>query len=186
MSGSRFVVGEPHFGRFTRTPEENDAALDAARTELASAVEAPPGDGAGGAVLDAAVDVAEALTVAGREQEAIALARPAVDVARDTGRSETLRWALLVLATAEHYADEPVAAEAHFREALDHARTSGDRVLEHYTLHHVGRFLVDAGRTDEAVVCFEACLAIREELDEPRAESTRAALAALTGVAEDS
>ena len=77
-------------------------------------------------------------------------------------------------------------AEAHFREALDHARTSGDRVLEHYTLHHVGRFLVDAGRTDEAVACFEACLAIREELDEPRAETTRAALAALTGVAEDS
>ena len=114
-------------------------------------------------MLDAAVDVAEALTVAGREQEAIALARPAVDVARDTGRGETLRWALLVLATAEHYADEPVAAEAHFREALDHARTSGDRVLEHYTLHHVGRFLVDAGRTDEAVACFEACLAIRED-----------------------
>jgi tetratricopeptide (TPR) repeat protein len=129
-------------------------------------------------VLNAAVDLAEALTVAGREQEAIALARPAVEVARDTGRSETLRWALLVLATAEHYADE-TAAEAHFREALDHARSSGDRVLEHYTLHHLGRFLVDAGRTDEAVVCFEACLVIREELGDPRAETTRAALAAL-------
>jgi tetratricopeptide (TPR) repeat protein len=186
MSGSRFVVGESHFGRFTRTPEENDAALEAARTDLTSAVEAAPGEGAGGAVLDAAVDLAEALTIAGREQEAVALARPAVNVARDTGRSETLRWALLVLATAEHYADETAAAEAHFREALEHARTSGDRVLEHYTLHHLGRFLVDAGRTDEAAACFEACLVIREELDEPRAESTRAALAALTAVSEDS
>ena len=186
MSGSRFVVGEPHFGRFTRTPEENDAALAAARTDLASAVEAAPGDGAGGAVLDAAVDLAEALTVAGQEQEAIALARPAVEVAGDTGRSETLRWALLVLATAEHYADAASAAEAHFREALDHARASGDRVLEHYTLHHLGRFLVDAGRTDEAVVCFEACLVIREQLGEPRAETTRAALAALAAWDGDS
>ncbi|WP_256795424.1 tetratricopeptide repeat protein [Terrabacter sp. Ter38] len=180
MTGSTFVVGEPHFGRFTRTAEENEDAVEAARTDLASAVEAAPGDGAGGAVLDAAVDLAEALTIAGREQEAVALARPAVHVARDTGRSETLRWALLVLATAEHYADEAAAAEEDFREALELARSSGDRVLEHYTLHHLGRFLVDAGRTDEAVVCFEACLVIREEQGEPRATSTRAALAALT------
>ena len=181
MSGSASVVGQPHFGRFTRTPEENEDALEAARTGLTSAVEAAPGDGAGSAVLDAAVDLAEALTIAGLEQEAVALARPAVHVARDTGRGETLRWALLVLATAEHYADEVSAAEAHFREALELARTSGDRVLEHYTLHHLGRFLVDTGRTDEALTCFEACLVIREEQGELRAETTRAALAALTG-----
>ena len=73
----------------------------------------------------------------------------------------------------------PPAAESHFREALDLARASGDRVVEHYTLHHLGRFLVDAGRTAEAVPCFEACLVIRQELGEPRAETTRAALAAL-------
>ncbi|WP_020144565.1 tetratricopeptide repeat protein [Terracoccus sp. 273MFTsu3.1] len=180
MSGASFVVGEPHFGRFTRTPEENEDALEAARALLTSAVDAAPDDDAGGAVLDAAVDLAEALTIAGREHEALALARPAVDVARDTGRGETLRWALLVLATAEHYADEALTAEAHFREALELARSSGDRVLEHYTLHHLGRLLVDTGRTDEAVACFEACLAIREEQGEPRAESTRAALTALS------
>jgi hypothetical protein len=127
MSGSRFVVGARHFGRFTRTPEENDEALEAARADLTSAVEAAPGDGAGAAVLDAAVDLAEALTIAGREQEAVALARPAVQVARDTGRGETLRWGLLVLATAEHYAAEVTAAETHFREALELARASGDR-----------------------------------------------------------
>jgi hypothetical protein len=46
-------------------------------------------------------------------------------------------------------------------------------------LHHLGRFLVDTGRTAEAVSCFEACLVIRQELGEPRAETTRAALAAL-------
>lgn len=181
MSGSVFVVGQPHFGRFTRTPEENERAVEAARRDLTSAVEAASGDGAGGAVLEAAVDLAEALTIAGLEQEALALARPAVHVARETGRGETLRWALLVLATAEHYADEVSVAETHFREALDLARASRDRVLEHYTLHHLGRLLVDTGRTEEAVTCFEACLLIREEQGEPRAETTRAALAALAG-----
>ncbi|GAA2479258.1 tetratricopeptide repeat protein [Terrabacter carboxydivorans] len=182
MSGARFVVGEPHFGRFTRTADENEAAVEAARRDLTSAVEAAPGAGAGGAVLDAAVDLAEALTVAGHEQEALALARPAVRVARHGGHGghgETLRWALLVLATAEHYAGEASDAETRFREALEHARASGDRVLEHYTLHHLGRLLVDEGRLDEAVACFEACLVIRDELGEARAESTRAALAAL-------
>ena len=179
MSESRFVVGQRHFGRLTRTPEENDAAVTAARADLTSAVEAAPGDAAGSAVLNAAVDLAEALTIAGQEHEALALAGPAVRVARETGRSESIRWALLVLATAEHYADAKAEAEEHFREALALARTSGDRVLEHYTLHHVGRFLVDTARTDEAVECFALCLAIREELGEPCAESTRRALAAL-------
>jgi hypothetical protein len=179
MAESRFDLGDPHFGRFTRAPEENDAAVAAARARLTSAVEAVPGDDAGGGVLDAAVDLAEALTVAGRESEAIALVAPAVRVARETRRDETLRWSLLVLATAEHYADRVADAEPHFREALGLARLSGDRVLEHYTLHHLGRFLVDTGRTAEAVSCFEACLVIRQELGEPRAETTRAALAAL-------
>jgi tetratricopeptide (TPR) repeat protein len=180
MAESRFVIGDQHFGRFTRAPEENDAAVAAARAQLTSAVEAVPGDDAGGAVLDAAVDLAEALTVAGCESEAIALVAPAVRLARETGRDETLRWALLVLATAEHYAGAEAEAEKHFREALALARASGDRVLEHYTLHHVGRFLVDTSRTDEAALCFTLCLAIREELGDPRAESTRRALAALS------
>src|SRR6476620_10934538 len=180
MSGSRFVVGQRHFGRLTRTPEENDAAVTATRTDLTSAVEAAPGDAAGSAVLDAAVDLAEALTIAGREHEAMPLAGAAARVARENGRDEALRWALRVLATAEHYAGAEAEAEKHFREALALARASGDRVLEHYTLHHVGRFLVDTSRTDEAVECFTLCLAIREELGEPRAESTRRALAALS------
>jgi len=179
MSERQFVVGRPHFGRFARTPEENAAALEHARNALVAAVEAEP-DRAGAAdVLDATVDLAEALTVAGREADAIALVEPAVRLARDAGRAETLGWALMVLATAQHYADLPSAAATNFEEALAVARTSADRVLEHYTLHHLGRFLVDAGRTEDAVGAFTASLAIREQLAEPRAAATRAALAAL-------
>jgi tetratricopeptide (TPR) repeat protein len=179
MSDRRFVVGRPHFGRFTRTPEENAAALAQARDALAAAVAADPTDPDAPDLLDATVDLAEALTIAGHETEAAALAGAAVRLARDSGRTESLGWALLALATAEHYAGLAAEAEPHFDEALAVARTGADRVLEHYTLHHVGRFLADEGRTDDAVEAFTASLAIRERLGEPRAASTRAALEAL-------
>jgi tetratricopeptide (TPR) repeat protein len=179
MNDRQFVVGRPHFGRLTRTPEENAAALAEARDALVTAVGADPSQPGAADLLDATVDLAEALTIAGLETDAIALVEPAVQLARDAGRTESLGWALLTLATAEHYAGLPAAAPPHFAEALAIARTSADRELEHYSLHHLGRFLVDEGRTDDAVEAFTASLAIREQLGEPRAASTRAALAAL-------
>ncbi|GAB3884138.1 tetratricopeptide repeat protein [Terrabacter terrigena] len=179
MSDRQFVVGRPHFGRVTRTPEENAAALSEARDALATAVAADPTQPGAADLLDATVDLAEALTIAGREREAVALARPAVQLARDADRTESLGWALLALATAEHYAGLAADAEPDFDEALSVARLGADRVLEHYALHHLGRFLVDEGRTDDAVEAFTACLAIREQLGEPRAASTRAALEAV-------
>lgn len=179
MSDREFVVGRPHFGRFTRTPEENAEALAEARDALTTALAAEHTQPGAADLLDATVDLAEALTIAGRETEAIALAGPAAQLARDAGRIESLGWALQALATAEHYAGRPADAGPHFDEALSAARTVADRVLEHYALHHLGRFLVDEGRTDEAVEAFTASLAIREQLGEPRAASTRAALEAL-------
>ena len=178
MSDRQFVVGRPHFGRFTRTPEENARALAEAREALTTAVAADLTEPGAPDLLDATVDLAEALTVAGHEREAVALAGPAVQLARDAGRTESLGWALLALATAEHYAGLAVC-EPHFEEALALARDGADRELEHYVLHHLGRFLVDEGRTDDAVEAFTASLAIREQLGEPRAASTRAALEAL-------
>lgn len=178
MSDRQFVVGRPHFGRFTRTPEENAQALTEARDALTAAVAADLTEPGAPDLLDATVDLAEALTVAGHEREAVALAGPAVQLARDAGRTESLGWALLALATAEHYAGFAVC-EPHFEEALALARAGADRELEHYVLHHLGRFLVDEGRTDDAVEAFTASLAIREQLGEPRAASTRAALEAL-------
>lgn len=180
MSEAQFVVGRPHFGRFTRSRDENEAALAQARDALVSAVGADPADAGAADVLDATVDLAEVLTVAGREVEAVALAGPAVRLARDSGRTDVLGWALLALATAEHYVGRPAAAEPHFVEALAIARDTGDPVLEHYTLHHLGRFLVDTDRADDALLAFQAALGIRDRLGEPRAASTRAAIAALT------
>ena len=84
-----------------------------------------------------------------------------------------------MLATAQQYAGRPDDATAGFDEALAIARSVRDEELEHYTLHHLGRHLVDAGDLDAARTAFAAALAIRERLGEPRAAQTAAALSAL-------
>jgi hypothetical protein len=84
-----------------------------------------------------------------------------------------------MLATAEHYADLPADAEPHFDEALGIARQVDDETLEHYCLHHLGRFLVDQGRRSAGREAFAECLVIRERVGEPRAARTREAIAAL-------
>jgi GrpB-like predicted nucleotidyltransferase (UPF0157 family) len=169
---SHFDVADRHFGRFTRTEAENAAALEAARAAARRAsdpIEA----------LEAQIALGEALTVARRDREAIGVLRPASAAARSEGvPPRVLGWALLALATAEHYADEP-DAEGHFQEALAVARAEHDEVVEHYTLHHLGRFLVDTGRRAAAIDAFAACLVIRDRVGEARAEVTRRALGAL-------
>lgn len=150
-----FVLGEPEFGRHT-VPD------------------------AGAAVLEATIDLGNALTTARREREAVALLAPVVEAARRDGAApDALGWAVLTLATAEQYAGHPDAASAGLDEALGLARATGDEELEHYALHHLGRHLVDTGDLDGARAAFTACLAIRERLGEPRAAQTAAALAAL-------
>jgi tetratricopeptide (TPR) repeat protein len=169
-----FDLSQRHFGRFTRTDAENEAAIADARTALA---EARDDD----ATVEAEISLGEALTVARREHEAIAVLLPAV--ARSSSAApEVLGWALLMLATAEHYADLPADAGQHFEEALRIAREAKDEDLEHYCLHHLGRFLVDQGQRDAAREAFASCLVIRERVGEPRAARTREAIAALDAV----
>jgi tetratricopeptide (TPR) repeat protein len=164
-----FDLGQRHFGRFTRTAAENEEAITEARTALA---EARDDD----ATVEAEISLGEALTVARREQEAIAVLLPAVGRARSLSAA-LLGWALLMLATAEQYASSDAAS--HFDEALRIARDEQDEELEHYCLHHLGRFLVDQGQRDAAREAFASCLVIRERLGEPRAARTREAIAAL-------
>lgn len=153
-----FVLGEPEFGRYT-LPQAEAAA----------------------AVLEAVIDLGNALTTARREHEAVALLAPAVEAARRDGAApDALGWAVLMLATAQQYAGAADAATAGFTEALTTARAIGDEELEHYALHHHGRHLVDLGDLDGARAAFAACLAIRERLADPRAPQTAAALRALS------
>jgi GNAT superfamily N-acetyltransferase len=168
-----FDLSAHHFGRFTRTAEADEAAIADARTALAQAT----GDEA---TVEAEVSLGEALTVARREDEALGVLIPAVGRARSaTVAPEVLGWALLMLATAEHYADRPDDAASRFDEALRIARQASDESLEHYCLHHLGRFLVDQGQRDLARAAFASCLVIRERVADPRAARTREAIAAL-------
>lgn len=171
-----FVLGEPEFGRFSREADEAAADLVAARSALEAALDA----GVCADVLEATIDLGNALTTARREAEAVGLLAPAVATARREGAArDAIGWAVLMLATAQQYSGSVDAASAGFTEALDIARAVGDEDLEHYTLHHLGRHLVDSGDLDGARSAFAACLAIRERLGEPRAAQTAAALSAL-------
>jgi tetratricopeptide (TPR) repeat protein len=173
-----YVLGEPEFGRFTRPWDDAAAELVAARSALQGALDR----GVRADVLEATIDLGNALTTARRESEAVDLLGPAVEAARREGAArDALGWALLMLATAEQYAGRADAAAAGFQEALGIARAVGDEDLEHYVLHHLGRHLVDSGDLDGARAAFTACLAIRERLGEPRAAQTAAALGALSG-----
>jgi hypothetical protein len=174
-----FDLSQRHFGRFTRTAAENEAALTEARDALAEARD-------DAATVEAEISFGEALTVAGREQEAVAVLLPAVGKVRSSAAPGALGWALLMLATAEHYADLAADAAPHFDEALRIARLVNDESLEHYCLHHLGRFLVDQGQRAAGREAFAECLVIRERVGEPRGARTREAIAALDAAADDS
>lgn len=60
-----------------------------------------------------------------------------------------------------NYAD-PTAAEAAFRQALDRARESGDRVEEIQDLYSLGSLLLELGRLEEAERHLVDCLALAE------------------------
>jgi Flp pilus assembly protein TadD len=178
VTETTFVLGAPQFGRYTRPEADAAAAVVEAREALDTVADLGDRD----AVLEASIELANALTTARREHESAELLRPVVAEARRDGAPlDALGWALLMLGTAEQYVGRPDAATAAFDEALAIARRIGDEELQHYVLHHWGRHLVDRGDLGRARSAFSEALAIRERLGDPRAEQTREALNALAG-----
>lgn len=131
------------------------------------------------AALRATADLGERLTTARREEEARSLLSAALSEARPLGSTETLGWLLLNLATANQYAGRRDEAAAQFPEALALSRHLGLDGLEHYVLHHWGRFLAEEGDTAQARARFAQALEIRIRLRDPRQASSRRALDAL-------
>ena len=129
--------------------------------------------------IEQACRLAMALTAADREHEAVALLADPLANARKLGDPAHIAWTLHYFATAEQYCGDRDAAQLHFAEALDIATSHDLREVEHFVWHHRGRCFAEQGDVPEARRCFEKALAIREEIDEPRAEKTRQALAAL-------
>ncbi|MDF1604409.1 hypothetical protein [Nocardioides sp. YIM 152315] len=178
MSETTFVPGAPQFGRYTLPEAEAAAAVVDARQVLETVADLDDRR----AALEATIDLANALTTARREAEAVELLAPVVAAARaDDVPLDALGWALLMLATAEQYLGRADAATAGFAEALEIARQRGDDELQHYVLHHAARHLVDQGDVDGARSMFADALSIRVRLGDPRAAQTQAALSALSG-----
>lgn len=165
-----------YFQRFTPDdPEEFLVSIEGVRLELVEARSA--GDVA--RLLDLVPDLGSMLTTARQEDEARRLLLKFLPLAREQNTPENLGWLLLALATANQYLDRRSEAGEQFAETLALAQTIHSEHLEHYTLHHWGRFLVEEGNIEQAKKCFTRALELRVKLDEPRQESTRRAIEAL-------
>lgn len=164
------------FQRYTAPdPQALEQDIAAARAELAAA----RARGDEPAELEAAADLGGMLTTARKETEARAILVPALERARRRDASDTTGWLLLNLATTNQYLRQTAEAAEQFPEALEIARSLGATELEHYVLHHWGRFLAETGELAQARDRFTQALALRVRLNEPRQESTRRALRAL-------
>lgn len=86
--------------------------------------------------------------------EAVALARTLGDKRREAAN-------LIRLATARQYGGGHVEAEAIFREALALTASGDASDYEDFALQHLGKCLVEMGRTDEAITCFDRALVLR-------------------------
>ncbi|MCL1635658.1 hypothetical protein M2650_13600 [Luteimonas sp. SX5] len=165
--------GDPYFRRFTPADfKALDREIDQARAEMAAA--RYRGDRL--EAIRIAADIGGMLTSARRESEARTILAAALDEARPYGRTAALGWVLLNLATANQYLDRRSEAGPQFEEALAIARDLDALELEHYTLHHWGRFRVESKDYAGARECFTRALALRVQLNEPRQQSTREAL----------
>lgn len=131
-------------------------------------------------LLAALLELAWALAPLGREAEAAAFGRMAVDVARSRADVGAEIEALLHTATAVQYAGEPDEARTLFETGIDLAHRTGETANLHYLQHHLGRLAAEALDPVGAAELFGAALAQRRDLDDAGLiRSTEAALADL-------
>lgn len=165
-----------HFQRFSAS-DPIAHAQEIARTQDALARARSDGDSL--SIIDLASELAEMLTTARREAEARDLLVPLQAAVREHLSSEPSGWFYLASGTASQYLGLRAEANAMFAEALGLARANAWVTLEHYVLAHWGRSLAEEREFHRARECFVQALAIREQLKDPRAATTRRALEAL-------
>jgi tetratricopeptide (TPR) repeat protein len=86
--------------------------------------------------------------------EAAALARKLGDRRREAMNA-------IRLATVRQYQGQHAEAEALLRETLSRTRSGDAADYEDFALQHLGKCLVEMGRVDEAVECFDRALVLR-------------------------
>ncbi len=169
------------FQRFTaHDPAALEAGIDEQRARLAAAQQA--GDAL--AIVDHAADLGTLLTTARREAEALELLQAQLDSVAPFAHVEVAGWFWNAYATALQYNDRRDEAHPAFAQALALSRAGGWLRLQSFVLQHWGRSLVEQGQLDEAQTRFEEALALRRQLNDPRASTTEGALAALAELRE--
>jgi tetratricopeptide (TPR) repeat protein len=171
-----------HFQRFTAAdPQELVVHIESARRTL---VDAKARDQMS-EYLDIAASLGSMLTTARQEEEARSLLLQSLALSRERGTPEQSGWLLLYLATANQYLGAHPEVNEQFNEALSLAKSSQSERLEHFVLHHWGRFLVEEGEIAQARGCFTRALELREKSNDPKQSSSRRALEALSKLASE-
>ncbi|MEZ5410352.1 MAG: hypothetical protein R2761_20140 [Acidimicrobiales bacterium] len=164
------------FRRFRFSPEQADAV----RQQIEFSCRSIDGGLGSADLLASLLELAWALSPLGREAEAAAFGRLAVDLARAGGDVASEIEALLHTATALQYTGEPEAARALFATGIELALGSGHTDNLHYLHHHLGRLEAEALDPTTADELFTAALAQRRQMaDDGLVQSTEAALADL-------
>lgn len=168
--------GERWFRRFRFTAEQAEAVREQVERTCRT-IDGGPGSAE---LMSGLLELAWALAPLGREGEAAAFGRVALDLARATGDAEAEIEALLHTATALQYGGEPDEARALFRAGIDRAIETGRTGNLHYLQHHLGRLTAEALDPAGAGGLFEAALAQRRQIgDAGLVRSTETALAEL-------
>src|SRR3954452_5594413 len=108
--------------------------------------------------------------------EAVALAATLGDRRREVANR-------VRLATTCQYGGRHAEAEALFRVALDLTRAGEAADYEDFALQHLGKCLVEMGRVDEAIECFDRALVLRWMRADPKLiASTEATLHAASAL----
>jgi tetratricopeptide (TPR) repeat protein len=165
-----------HFLRFS-APDTQNLSLDIERVQ--ALLRRAEGEGDPHRTLEHAATLTGMLTTNRQEQEAYHTGARHLLLARSHPQVEESAWLLHALATAAQYLDRRQEANDLFAQALEAARRNAWRNLEHFVWHHWGRSRAEEGLFEQAEQCFRQALAIRVELNLPRQESTRKALAHL-------
>lgn len=116
----------------------------------------------------------------GDYQDAFLFLGKALALARRVGDRRREAVNQIRLATAHQYAGNHLEAEARFHQALDFVTASHQTEYLDFIWQHLGKCLVEQGRIEEAIRCFEEALAYRRvKGDADLIASTERALSAI-------
>jgi len=172
----------PEFLRFTAPdPEALARKILVLREQLMQAQQSAAADEA---LLDVVADLAGLLITDRQQAEALLLLRAheALAEARQAKSAEgheVLGWFWCAYATALQYQGQRAEAEPIFARTVAQCQAAGWGRLQAMVLQHWGRSLAEQGRFDEAESRFNEALALRVQLQDPKQESSRQALALL-------